>query len=61
VTEVRYTVVINDAGQWSIWPLGQQVPAGWREVGMTGAESECLAHIERNWTDPLPRRARSSR
>jgi MbtH protein len=49
-----YTVVINDEEQYSIWPTFRAVPAGWREVGVSGRKEECLAHIETVWTDMRP-------
>lgn len=49
-----YTVVINDEEQYSIWPTFRAVPAGWREVGVSGAKDTCLAHIETVWTDMRP-------
>lgn len=52
--ERGYRVVRNDAGQYSIWPADQDVPVGWADVGMTGTKDECLAHIDRVWTDMRP-------
>ncbi|MFI1767728.1 MbtH family protein [Streptomyces sp. NPDC020800] len=49
-----YTVVVNDEEQYSIWPAGREVPAGWRESGVRGSKDECLAHIEEVWTDMRP-------
>ncbi|MQA25324.1 MAG: MbtH family NRPS accessory protein [Micromonosporaceae bacterium] len=49
-----YTVVVNHEEQYSIWPAGREVPAGWREVGVTGAKEECLAHVGKAWTDMRP-------
>lgn len=49
-----YTVVINDEEQYSIWPTFRAVPAGWREVGVSGSKAVCLAHIELVWTDMRP-------
>jgi MbtH protein len=49
-----YAVVVNDEEQYSIWPAGQDLPAGWRLDGFTGPEEECLAHIEAIWTDMRP-------
>lgn len=49
-----YTVVLNDEGQYSIWPVGRDLPAGWRSDGTSGTKAECLAHIERVWTDMRP-------
>ena len=56
--DTRYAVVVNHEGQYSIWPLGRQLPAGWRADGVEGAKSECLAHIAEVWTDLRPLSAR---
>ncbi|CAE6736863.1 hypothetical protein R69927_00922 [Paraburkholderia domus] len=52
--DLVYTVVINDEEQYSIWPTFRAVPAGWREVGVSGAKATCLAHIDAVWTDMRP-------
>ena len=52
--EVIYTVVINDEAQYSVWPTFRDVPAGWREVGVSGSMADCLAHVEIVWTDMRP-------
>ncbi|GHJ15506.1 MbtH family protein [Micromonospora sp. AKA38] len=49
-----YQVVLNDEQQYSIWPAHQTPPDGWREVGTSGTEDECLAHIENVWRDMRP-------
>ncbi|WP_369276082.1 MbtH family protein [Streptomyces sp. R11] len=49
-----YTVVVNDEEQYSIWPVGRDLPDGWREVGVTGTKQECLTHVEEVWTDMRP-------
>lgn len=49
-----FQVLINDEGQYSIWPADKAVPAGWRSTGPRGAKAECLEFIERNWTDMRP-------
>jgi MbtH protein len=51
-------VVVNDEGQYSIWPLVLDLPAGWQLQGSTGTRAECLAVIARIWTDLVPRSAR---
>lgn len=55
-----YTVVVNDEEQYSLWPAGQQPPAGWGRVGVTGTKDECLAYVDRVWTDSRPRSARTT-
>ncbi|WP_044043681.1 MbtH family protein [Caballeronia insecticola] len=52
--DLVYTVVINEEEQFSIWPTFRDVPAGWREAGVRGPKAECLAYIEKTWTDMRP-------
>jgi MbtH protein len=49
-----HAVVVNDEEQYSIWPVGRDLPAGWRADGFTGSEEECLAYIDETWTDMRP-------
>lgn len=51
---ITYLVVVNDEEQFSIWPQGKTIPAGWRDVGVSGDKATCLAHIEEVWTDMRP-------
>ncbi|MCP2257817.1 MbtH protein [Streptoalloteichus tenebrarius] len=57
-TTVRCRVVVNDEEQYSIWPADRENPPGWRDAGFAGTRQECLAHIERTWTDMRPRSLR---
>ena len=50
----EFVVVINDEGQYSIWPSYKTVPAGWRAEGKRGNKADCLAHIDVVWTDMRP-------
>ena len=58
--DVLYNVVVNHEEQFSIWPADKPVPAGWDVVGATGSKADCLAYIERVWTDMRPRSLRES-
>lgn len=49
-----YAVVINHEEQYSIWPVGRDIPLGWKEVGKSGPKEECLDYIEKVWTDMRP-------
>jgi MbtH protein len=49
-----YEVVINHEEQYSIWPAHRENAPGWRDAGPSGSKAECLAHIERVWTDMRP-------
>ena len=52
--ETLYTVVVNHEEQYSIWPIGREIPLGWRAVGKEGKKAECLDYIEEVWTDMRP-------
>lgn len=49
-----YVVVTNSEEQYSIWPQGRELQAGWRETGEQGSKEACLAHIDQVWTDMRP-------
>ncbi|MFL6127088.1 MbtH family protein [Actinophytocola sp.] len=50
----RFVVVVNEEEQYSIWPEGKEIPAGWRADGTAGTRDECLDHVERVWVDMRP-------
>jgi len=50
----RYKVVVNHEEQYSIWPDVRENPVGWRDGGKRGSKVECLAYIEKVWTDMRP-------
>jgi MbtH protein len=49
-----YKVVVNHEEQYSIWPAARENAPGWRDAGQSGPKAECLAYIERVWTDMRP-------
>jgi uncharacterized protein YbdZ (MbtH family) len=51
-----YIVVINHELQYSIWrdDHAKPIPPGWKDVGIRGTKEECLAQIEKLWTDMRP-------
>jgi MbtH protein len=49
-----YRVVVNHEEQYSIWLADRELPRGWSDEGMKGLKSDCLAHIDRVWTDMRP-------
>ncbi|MFC8141646.1 MbtH family protein [Streptomyces paradoxus] len=50
----EYRVVLNAEEQYSIWPAGRELPAGWSAEGTQGTREECLARIDEVWTDMRP-------
>jgi MbtH protein len=52
--DTLYTVVVNDEGQYSIWPDFKPIPDGWRGIGQAESREACLQRIEQAWTDLRP-------
>ncbi|MER5971856.1 MbtH family protein [Streptomyces sp. NPDC001922] len=53
-TEARYLAVVNDEGQYALWPGHLEVPAGWHTRFGPEARQTVLDHIEETWTDMRP-------
>lgn len=49
-----FLVLVNDEGQYSLWPDFIDIPAGWRVTGPKGNRALCLAWIDETWTDMRP-------
>lgn len=49
-----YLALINDEGQYSLWPSFADVPAGWTVAHGEDTRQACLDFIEKNWTDMRP-------
>jgi uncharacterized protein YbdZ (MbtH family) len=60
--ESTWVVVVNDEEQYSIWPSGRDLPAGWNLAGFEGSKPDALEWIKEKWTDmrPLSLRERMS-
>jgi MbtH protein len=52
--DTTYKVVVNQEGQYSIWPAARDNPIGWKDGGKSGSKAECLAHVKEVWTDMRP-------
>lgn len=48
-----YKVVVNNVGQYSIWPAERENARGWKDAGKVGTKDECWAYIK-VWTDVCP-------
>ncbi|WP_261570473.1 MbtH family protein [Frankia gtarii] len=49
-----FSALVNDEGQYSLWPTFAEVPAGWTVAYGPESRTSCLDHIEQNWTDMRP-------
>lgn len=53
--EGRFFVLVNEEGQYSVWPSFADVPAGWTAVFGADTKDACTAYVERHWTDLRPK------
>ncbi|MGW7086044.1 MbtH family protein [Streptomyces sp. NPDC054871] len=49
-----FHVLVNDEGQYSLWPSFAAVPDGWRVELEATDRGTAVAHVESNWTDMRP-------
>jgi len=59
-SEGRFTPVVNDEGQYSIWPEVSELPPGWKREGAPASRAACLDYIRTHWTDMRPVSVRRS-
>ncbi|TGB14628.1 MbtH family NRPS accessory protein [Streptomyces sp. MZ04] len=57
---IEYQVVVNQEDQYSIWPVSTEAPEGWSSTDFEGTRQECLAQIDRVWTDMRPLSVRNA-
>ncbi len=50
-----YLVLVNQEGQYSLWPDFVDVPAGWTVVHEQSSRSACIEYLETHWTDMRPK------
>lgn len=50
-----YYALVNDEGQYSLWPTFVDIPEGWTAVFGEDTRAACLSFIEENWTDMRPK------
>jgi MbtH protein len=50
----HFRVVVNDEGQYGIWPVDNALPSGWRAVGFAGTRPSCLDYVAEIWRDMRP-------
>lgn len=51
----RFFALINEEGQYSLWPTFADVPSGWNVAFGEDSRKACLDFIEENWTDMRPK------
>jgi MbtH protein len=46
-----YLVLFNALGEYSLWPDGLAVPAGWTVAHGPAGHHRCLEYVKTHWTD----------
>ncbi|MGW7543090.1 MbtH family protein [Streptomyces sp. NPDC054770] len=49
-----YLVLVNEEGQYSLWPSFADVPDGWTVIVDGASRQECLDYVNEHWTDMRP-------
>lgn len=49
-----FKVLVNEEGQFSLWPANKQSPSGWQETSFTGTKTECSNYVDEHWKDMRP-------
>ena len=50
-----FQVLVNDEGQYSLWPVSIDIPAGWNKVHGPDRREAWLDYVETHWTDMRPK------
>ena len=50
-----YSVLVNTAGQHSLWPGIADIPTGWSVAHGPAGRAECLNYVNTHWVDLRPR------
>ncbi|WP_410575107.1 MbtH family protein [Amycolatopsis sp. cmx-4-61] len=51
----HYVVLVNDEGQYSLWPAFAEVPPGWTVSLARTDRRTALEHVSTHWTDLRPK------
>jgi MbtH protein len=49
-----FITLINEEGQYSIWPAKKEIPQGWQNVGFKSSKAEVSSYIDEHWVDMRP-------
>jgi MbtH protein len=50
-----YYALVNEEGQYSLWPTAARIPAGWTVAHGEDTRQGCLDFIDHEWTDMRPK------
>ncbi len=53
--DASYFALVNDEGQYSLWPAFAEIPGGWAVAFGEDTRAACLNFVEETWTDMRPK------
>ena len=53
-----FSVLVNDEGQYSLWPAFAEVPEGWQVELSDASQAAALEYVNEHWTDMRPKSLR---
>lgn len=53
--EGTFLVLVNDEGQYSLWPSFAEVPAGWSVALAATDRQSAVEYVNTRWTDMRPK------
>lgn len=53
--EGTYFALVNEEGQYSLWPSFLEIPAGWNVAHGPDSRQTCLDIVGSRWTDMRPK------
>jgi MbtH protein len=53
--DAQFVVLVNEEGQYSLWPTFADLPGGWAVSHGPDQRDACLDHVRENWRDMRPR------
>lgn len=54
-SDSQYAVLVNEEGQYSLWPSFAELPGGWTRVFGPAERGACSEYVRVNWVDMRPR------
>ncbi|MAU84053.1 MAG: MbtH family protein [Gordonia sp.] len=55
-----FCVLVNEHGQYSLWPTFAEHPVGWTSTFGPNSHSDCIAYVNQVWTDMRPKSLRTT-
>lgn len=53
----RWSVLVNETGQYGLFPAELTVPDGWYPTGHQGTRESGIEYVDRHWTNLRPQLA----